>query len=124
MTKKNFKKEFSDLLGESKAPKKREGAVSEKVKAADTSKIKTMLLSDLTVQTIEKTKAEIDHGLNQKMNVELIAESIESIDLSYLQLLLSINKTYQNKQVSFSFRGEMPGEIRKSLDDAGFSKLV
>jgi hypothetical protein len=130
MTKKNFKKDFSDLLGDNKTAGKRqaavsksEGTVSKKEKSAENPSLETMVLSDLTAQTIEKTKAAIDEGLNNKTEVEIIAENVDSIDLSYIQLILSLNKTYRGEKVSFKFKGDVPGDLRNLLDSTGFSSI-
>lgn len=130
MTKKNFKKDFSDLLGENKTAVKREGkvsrretTVSKKEKRAENPGIKRMVLSELTVQTIEKTKAALDEALNNKTEVEIIAENVESIDLSYIQLILSLNKTYNGEKVTFKFKGDVPGDLRNLLDSTGFSSI-
>jgi predicted component of type VI protein secretion system len=92
-------------------------------KSPETSTVQTMTLSNLTVQTIEKTKAAIDEGLSKALKVEIIAENIESIDLSYVQLMLAVNKTYTDGQVSFRFSGNIPDGIRKLLDNTGFSSI-
>jgi hypothetical protein len=137
MTKKNFKKDFSDLLGDNKTAEKREAsasksegtaskrkaAASKKEKGTENSSVKTMVLSDLTAQSIEKTKAAIDEGLSNKTEVEIIAENVDAIDLSYIQLILSLNKTYSGEKVSFKFKGDIPGDLRNLLDSTGFSTI-
>lgn len=144
MTKKNFKKDFSDLLGDNKAvgkrdattakseataaksevsASKRKAEASKKEKSAENPSVKTMVLSDLTAQTIEKTREAIDEGLNNKTEMEIIAENVDAIDLSYIQLILSLNKTYSGEKVTFRFKGDIPGDLRNLLDSTGFSTI-
>lgn len=103
--------------------KKNEISTPGEKRSAKTPTGQPLVISDLTVQTIEKTKVAIDEGLEKKQKVEIIAEKVESIDLSYIQLILALNKSCDAEKVSFTFKGAMPAEIRKLLDQTGFSAI-
>jgi len=92
-----------------------------KNKKINSEKTNTLKLSELTVQTIENTKAKIDEFILKGKDLNIVLEDISSIDLSYIQLILSLGKSKMNEPVKIVFKGEMQESIRIMLDNAGFS---
>lgn len=84
----------------------------------------TITLSELTVHSIEKTKAELDKHLQEKRDVTLIAESVTAIDLSYIQLILSIKKRAADSHIKVEFKGEPKEDVGELLTATGFSTII
>lgn len=81
-------------------------------------------LTELNIQSIEETKRLIDEQIASKDSVEVIAENINTIDLSYLQLILSVRKTESKKHVSFEFEGSVGENLKFLLNNTGFPGIV
>lgn len=95
-----------------------------KKKRENSSSSASVTLSELTVHSIEKTKAEIDKHLQEEKDITLIAENVSAIDLSYIQLILSIKKREADSRIKVVFKGEPKEEVSELLAATGFSTII
>jgi hypothetical protein len=81
-------------------------------------------VSDLTVYTVEEIKREIDKYLENDESFKLVFENISGIDLTYIQLILSLQSLEEGKKLRYEFRGDIPDEIINLLVRTGFSDIL
>ncbi len=58
--------------------------------------------------------------LKNKTGINITTNGVESLDLSFYQLLLSIKKTFQEKEKPINIHLKLPAENEELLRQAGF----
>ncbi|MEN6620983.1 MAG: STAS domain-containing protein [Smithella sp.] len=94
------------------------------MKTAKGSSQKTTLVmnGNLTISQACTTRDEIHKALKNTRHVELDMESVEEVDLSFLQLLCSAHRTSLSLDKILSIKGTIPEVFKKSIEDNGFMR--
>ena len=83
-------------------------------------KTQIVIEGNLGMKNIEKLKTQLETLLNKDFELEIIVKKVTDVDLSFLQLLLSINKVFKNKMnVDMS----LSQELENLVSSSGFNDL-
>jgi len=79
------------------------------------------LMKNLTIENAEKAASELLKVLKSKTDVTVDLSSVERLDLSGIQLLISAQNTGEKQKHSFNYAGPMRKTIFDKLSNNGFS---
>ncbi len=85
--------------------------------------IELKVSGDLIINHIEKIKSSLDETINLDQNINLILDNPSSIDITFIQLIISLMKTSQENDNEFTFSGNFSDEINGLIANAGFKDL-
>jgi len=83
-----------------------------------------ILKDNLTVQKAAEIKAQFLKALDKSNPIFLQFESINKIDLSFLQLVCAFHKSTLKQNKSLSITGTVPEIVKKTRENLGFVKCV
>jgi anti-anti-sigma regulatory factor len=75
--------------------------------------------NDLTIHTIESHKKQVKEIMNGKHGIHFNFSQVQSMDLTGVQLFLSMIKTLKNKNRSFSIHQSIPTPVQDALHLSG-----
>lgn len=80
------------------------------------------LIGKLTIENIEEIKLKLQPVLKSAEVMHIEASEVSSLDLTFLQLLQSIELSWPEKKVTFELNINI--EIQKLLLESGFEKYI
>lgn len=86
---------------------------------AESGQVAIKFSGNLTLQNIAGIKTEIDKVLAKAKSLQLTASEVEDIDLSFVQLILSLKAYCKTKSISVETKFELPNESERLLAKAG-----
>lgn len=78
----------------------------------------------LVINHIENIYSAIQSKLEETKNVEVIVSDVTSIDLTFIQLLLSLKKTLAANQAEFRLSCQLTEDQTQLLKNAGFENQL
>ncbi|WP_282036085.1 STAS domain-containing protein [Saccharicrinis aurantiacus] len=78
---------------------------------------------DLIINHIEKIKEGLDNSIDFSKNLTLDLNGITSIDITFIQLIISLKKSFQSSAKQIVFKNNFNDEIKTLLQNAGFNNL-
>ena len=77
----------------------------------------------LTINNIDKIVENVKTNLKKGNALKITSKDIENIDITFVQLLLSLVKTGKTEGFDVKIAVELPDEQKQLLSNAGFSEL-
>ncbi|PLX03622.1 MAG: hypothetical protein C0594_10195 [Marinilabiliales bacterium] len=77
---------------------------------------------NLAINNIEQIRKDVLTRLYEFEELEISVSNVSGIDLSFIQLLLAIQKTFKKGKVSFDFN--IKDEYNTLLDKSGLNKVM
>ncbi len=87
------------------------------------SNIDIKVSGDLIINHIEKIKSSFDEIIDGDKNINLFLDNPSSIDITFIQLIISLIKTSKSNNTDFTFSGNFSDEINSLIANAGFKDL-
>ncbi len=87
------------------------------------SNIDIKISGDLIINHIEKIKSSLDEVIDGDKNINLVLDNPSSIDITFIQLIISLIKTSKSSDTDFNFSGIFSDEINGLIANAGFKDL-
>lgn len=78
---------------------------------------------DLSIENTEKWHKKFKALIKKGDDIRLAFKRVDRIDLSFMQLLVSLKKSCLEKNINFEVIGMIPDEIKDKLKTAGMYKL-
>ena len=79
---------------------------------------------ELSLRYISEIREDIKSAIRDAKNLKMIISNADMIDLSFLQLVISLQNTYRNRKDLFSIEFEIDQEKRDLLINSGFKELL
>ena len=86
---------------------------------ADGGQVVATLSGSLTVPNIGGIKSELDKVIGKAKSLKMEATEVDDVDLSFVQLVLSLKAYCKTKGIVFETKFEFPAESQRLLDKAG-----
>lgn len=80
------------------------------------------LMGNLTMVEAQDTKKALLEAIEEVDRLHLDLKSIESIDVSFIQLLCAAHRECFLSKKEIFLQGDVPGDIEEFLERAGYSK--
>jgi len=77
---------------------------------------------DFTLNSIEEVKQDLNPTVNQCNGIEIVLQNISNLDVSAIQLLISIRKEMELKHKTFDLKMEIPELLQTMLERSGLMK--
>ncbi len=74
---------------------------------------------NLVINHIEKIYKEIAEKIDFSRNLNITIQSVENIDITFVQLVLALKKEYSEKQLSLEVVIDLPEDLWTLLKNAG-----
>ena len=87
-------------------------------------KVEINLIDELTIYTIEGIKENIIEAVNKYQDIEIKGTDIKNIDLTFVQLLDSIQKTVTNKGKNLTLDIQLNDENKVLFDNTGITRII
>lgn len=78
---------------------------------------------ELSIQYADKFLTEIKKVFKQNKKIEISVKDVETVDLTFIQLLYSLKKSSEKAKKTISFDIKMNKELEKILFNAGLVNL-
>ena len=78
----------------------------------------------LTINNIDKIKEDLKKHLKINKSLNLITKDVENMDLTFVQLILSLIKSGKKGGYEVNTSIDIPNDTRLLLANAGFSGLI
>lgn len=78
----------------------------------------------LIINHIDKIVGDVKQQLDQKSSLEVVIEACENIDITFIQFLISLQKTWMQNELEFSVKSEIKPEQMKLIENSGFVNLL
>ncbi|PLX14515.1 MAG: hypothetical protein C0597_09890 [Marinilabiliales bacterium] len=88
------------------------------------SKVEIVLGEELTIYTIEDIKNEILEAVNKYNEIVLTGSEIKNMDLSFVQLICSIQKTVEKSEKNLTLNINLSEENKVLFDNTDISKII
>lgn len=82
-----------------------------------------MVSGDLIINHIEKIKEAFDNAIDTSKDLTLDLNDVTSIDITFIQLVISLKKSFQSSGNQIVFKNNFNDEIMTLLKNAGFNNL-
>lgn len=79
---------------------------------------------ELSLRYINEIREEIKSAIRGAKNLKMIIRNADMIDLSFLQLVISLQKTYEIEKNKISVEFDVDQENRELLTNSGFKELL
>ncbi|WP_075603320.1 STAS domain-containing protein [Saccharicrinis aurantiacus] len=79
---------------------------------------------DLIINHIEKIKEVFDSSIDFSKNLIIDLNGINSIDITFIQLIISLKKSFQSSDNQIVFKNNFNDEVKILLQNAGFNNLL
>lgn len=89
----------------------------------DENMVSMIITGDLIINHISKIKDDIMNSIDYTKNLRIRTINPSSIDITFIQILFSIRRKYENNDLSFSFEGILNEELHGLVSNAGFQDL-
>jgi len=74
---------------------------------------------DLSIETSEKWYKEFKKAVKEHKDIRFSFKRIEKLDLSFIQLLVSLKNTCDKEKINFEMTGELPEVVKETLTLTG-----
>lgn len=91
-------------------------------KSTDTD-VEIEISGDLIINHIEKIKVELDSVIDFSKDLVLKLDNPSSLDITFIQLVLSLKRSFQKNEKKLTFMGSFNDEISGLLTNAGLQDL-
>jgi len=78
----------------------------------------------LVISNIEKITKDVRNNLKTDKSLHLVVKDVDSMDLTFIQLIISLVNSCEKSGNEVSTSIDVPHEIKLLLTNAGFSALV
>jgi len=82
-----------------------------------------LITGDLIINYIAKIKESISEKLDDTIGLKIKVTNPSSMDITFIQLVCALKKTFENKSLDFSVEGTFNEEIYSLISNAGFNDL-
>ena len=79
---------------------------------------------NLVINYIEEIAKEVKEKLDMSKPVHVDIANPENIDLTFIQLVISIQKTCNSKNIDFTASAKIKEELKLVLTNAGFTSII
>lgn len=86
--------------------------------------VKIRLSGELSIQNIVEIKDNLMHFLEQFENIEIVAEEVESFDVSCVQIFYALSRSASHKNKHISYNLNLPEEIKNVIAHSGLQNLL
>ncbi len=94
------------------------------IKFKDEPQLLTIKFSgNLIINHIEEIIVTVKKEVNMTKSLHINISNPESIDVTFIQLVISMQKTYLKKDLDFSVSAKIKDELKLILTNAGFNNL-
>ncbi|MCD6566960.1 MAG: hypothetical protein J7K53_13565 [Bacteroidales bacterium] len=93
-------------------------------KDENTNTMSVIVEGELSLRYISEIREDIKSAIRDAKNLKMIISNADMIDLSFLQLVISLQNTYRNRKDLFSIEFEIDQEKRDLLINSGFKELL
>ncbi len=95
------------------------------IKLKDEKKKLTVTFSgSLVINHIESIVSTIKKGVDFTKSIHINISNPDSIDLTFIQLVVSLQKAYINKGLDFSVSAKIKDDLNLILTNAGFNNII
>lgn len=77
---------------------------------------------ELTIETSDKWYKEFKKAVKEHMDIRFSFKRIKKLDLSFVQLLISLKNTCDKEKINFEMTGDIPEDVSETLTLAGILK--
>lgn len=128
MAKKSFKKGVDNLI-QSTGQKKEETTPAKKTRKpkAKNSQQESLIIdlgNSLTIDKVENIKQKIVQALDQYKEIKLESKMVEDIDITFLQMFVSLEKTKETKKANIIYDIKIPVNIKDLIEKSGYSRAI
>lgn len=88
------------------------------------SKAEISFSEELSIYTIEKLKDDVIKTVKEYDNIELIGNDIKTMDLAFVQLIYSIQKTSKNLGKNVSLKIKLDEENKTLFDNTDLTRII
>ncbi len=74
---------------------------------------------DLSIETSEKWFNDFKKAVKEHKDIRFNFRRIEKLDLSFIQLLVSLKNTCDKENINFEMTGDLPREVKETLTLTG-----
>jgi len=78
----------------------------------------------LVINSIEEITNEVKEKMDTGRSIHVYIANPENIDLTFIQLVMSIRKTCINKNIEFTVSAKIKEDLKLLLTNAGFSNII
>jgi anti-anti-sigma regulatory factor len=89
----------------------------------DNDTVKLTFSGDLIINYIDAIKEEVEKSINYSKNLHIQLSNPTSVDITFVQIIFSLKKTFKNKGKSIQIKAELSDEISLLISNAGFKDL-
>lgn len=86
--------------------------------------VKMIISGDFTIDNADEIKHDLLKNIAGTKSINLVIDEISNIDLTALQLIYALEKSLLNKDIAFSLKVNLPEELLKLVQHAGFEKFT
>lgn len=87
-------------------------------------KVTIVLSNELTIYTIENIKDEFDKFIDKFNQIEIVSDNIKNMDLSFVQLIKSIQKTALKKGKFLTINIELKEETKNLFENTSINRII
>ncbi len=88
------------------------------------SKVEINLIDELTIYSIEDIKNDIINAVNKYETIEIIGKSIKNMDLTFVQLIKSIQKTAEKTKKNLILNIDLNEEQNVLFSNSDITKII
>lgn len=78
----------------------------------------------LVINHIEKIVGHVKERLDYGKSVEILVEACENMDITFIQFLVALQKTWMQKGLEFSVRSTVKEDLVRLIENAGFINVL
>ena len=78
----------------------------------------------LAINHIEKIISNAKEQLDFDQSLEVVIEDCENIDITFVQFLIALQKTWLQKGLDFSVKASVKEELVRLIENAGFINVL
>jgi len=90
----------------------------------NTNTMSVIVEGELSLKYVNDIREDIKSATRDVKNLKMIIRNVDMIDLSFLQLVISLQNTYKNEKKYFLIEFEIDQENRDLLINSGFKELL
>ena len=87
-------------------------------------KLTVKFSGNLTINYVEEIVTTIKDKVDFKKSLHINISNPDNIDLTFIQLVISLQKTYLNKKLDFSVSAKIKDDLTLILTNAGFNNII
>ncbi len=79
---------------------------------------------NLVINHIDKIASKVKEITNTKKSLEIIVDKCEGIDITFIQLIIALQKTWMQNGLEFSVQARIKEEHTRLIENAGFINIL